>query len=164
MTLIARLALAMIALSIPAFGGSATASTLSASERASFIARVKDYRGFVVPICAPELTRPYVSFARSRDLDFIRSLRGSELEALYRTAVREKAESDAQTFFHCDGPPPPPAPGTNGLQPDPRRSAIVREQERLGRLAADMPRFFDAGDAAFAQLIALRDEILSRKE
>jgi len=159
-----RAVAAILAAGIMLAGAGAGAAQTGRTDdaRAAFVSAVQRYQGFVVPRCAPETVRAYTRLNRMRDIAFSTSLRGTPLMAMRRTAVREQAERDEHVVVHCDGPPPPPDPGAPTLTA--RQRGIAIEQERLRRTAADLPAFFDAGDVAFAQMVAARDALLARKD
>lgn len=133
------------------------------TDVAAFAELVKEYKSYVTPRCAPEIVMPYLSHNARRDVAFVRSLKGTDLRAVYVKAVREQRARDASTVYHCSGPPPPP-PGTSAPAIDPRTHAITVAQGRLREAADNIPAYFDRGDTLFTRMSALRDKILDRKE
>ena len=119
--------------------------------RAAFRKAVEDYQIFVVPHCAPDEVRAYVTAREDRDRTFMRSLRKTDLEADYRQAVTERANKDRQTVYECFGPPPPPLPP--GAEPSTGSSAEPPHRDTTAE-------HFAAGDRQFAVMVRMRDELI----
>ena len=125
----------------------------SVKARAAFREAVEDYQVFVVPRCAPQEVEAYVAARSERDRVFVNSLRKAGLLDDYKTAVADRAKQDANTAFHCFGPPPPPPPLPGAVS----SSAVpLRQSEPENTLA----EHFAAGDRQFAVMLRLRDTAL----
>lgn len=112
--------------------------------RAAFREAVRQYRGFVVPHCAPEDVEAYVHATAKRDQLFVQSLRKTKLLNDYNSAVADRAKQDANTRFECMQPPPLSAMASN--QPFARKKP---EDTRA--------KHFAEGDRQFAVMLRLRD-------
>jgi hypothetical protein len=131
----------------------ASAARLPDEEsRAAFRYAVEEYQIFVVPRCAPKEVETYVAARKDRDTSFIKSLRKANLLADYNKAVADRAKRDANTVFHCFGPPPPPPPPPGTPAPQP-----IAAEKPVDSLA----EHFAAGDRQFAVMKRLRDAAVS---
>ena len=129
---------------------------LSRDACAVFREAVENYQMFVVPHCAPDEVRTYVTARADRDRAFVRSLRNTKLAAVYKQAVADRAARDSSTVYECFGPPlpPPPAPGTVPLQRAPARTDIQRHDT--------LAEHFAGGDRQFETMARLRNAFLGR--
>jgi hypothetical protein len=142
---------------------SASASGSVHGELAAFRTAAEEYRGFIIPHCAPEQVDAYNQAHAARDTDFARSIEHTPLDRIYRRAARDVAEQSSRTIYECMGPPPPPI--------DPHLSDAERrriEHERDAAASKDREEnrlgYSRHGDELFATLIAARDRALRRKE
>jgi len=130
---------------------SAAGRSYSARDRAEFRELVEEYQLYVVPHCSPDIVAEYDKARASRDVAFVRSLKGTPLLADYRKAVAYRARQDKHTIYECTLYPPPP-PGVVLPKVDP-------EAER----GENRDKHFVQGDKQFASLVALRDQLVARR-
>ena len=123
-------------------------------EQAAFQEAVDEYQIFVVPHCAPDEARAYITARFERDRAFIQSLRKTALEADYRQAVADRAEGDQRTVYECMGPllSPPSPLGTPS-------SPVVTSQAQPQR-SDTLAEHFAAADSQFATLVRLRNSLV----
>lgn len=130
----------------------AASPSTSREAHAAFREAVEDYQMFVVPHCAPETVRAYVTAKAERDGAFLRSLRNTPLYAEYKKAVADRAARDRRTVYECIGPPPPP-PGSAPSQP-----SVMQEKPSAADILSE---HFAAGDRQFETMVHLRDALLA---
>ena len=130
-------------------GACATTPIVEPAESAAFREMVMDYQLFIVPLCDGETARAYEAQNARRDADFVESLRRTPLEADYREAVAAFADLERGRIRHCSGPPTPP-----GVTPP-------TEEEKAAEKARSTAAHFRLGDEKFADLVKLRNIILS---
>ncbi|WP_174290903.1 hypothetical protein [Sphingomonas bacterium] len=133
-------------------------------DSADFVRQAKAYMTFVTVHCSSEVVQPYRDFNHRRDAAFVRSLKNTSFEAIYRAAVREQQAQDERTVYECFGPPPPPPPLSQPARPlkDPRSAYLADRQKRLRNAAEELPAFFDRADTLFAAMVAARDGIVTK--
>jgi len=127
------------------------ARTPSVEDRVAFRNAVEKYQIFVVPRCAPQEVKAYVTAREDRDRAFVQSLRRTRLLSDYKKAIADRAKKEVGTVFHCFGPPPPPPPPPGTATPQ-----SVPDVEPKDTLA----EHFAAGDQQFAEMLRLRNAAL----
>jgi hypothetical protein len=115
------------------------ASSQRTEARAAFREAVERYQAFVIPHCAPEDVKAYVSARAERDRLFIQSLRNTKLLGDYKMAIAHRAKQDANTRYEC-------------MQPVP---SLPQEE-----LVDPRTRHFVEGDRQFAVMLRLRNAAL----
>ncbi len=120
---------------------------LTDMDRAIFRETVKQYQIAVVPLCNPQAVALYTNARKSRDEEFLNSLRDTQLQQDYDQAVAEFHARERLWIRECSYPPPPP--GTN---PEAIRIAKKRNLEDGFRLA----------DQYFENMVQARDRALER--
>lgn len=136
-TLKRNILLLTLALLFPPPAGAASSERTEA--RAAFRAAVERYQGFVIPHCAPEDVKAYVSARAERDRLFIQSLRNTKLLGDYEIAVAHRAKQDANTRYECMRPVP----------------SLPQEESEDPRT-----RHFAEGDRQFSVMLRLRNAAL----